>query len=93
MDYVYVMTEIGQEIPQVFESYDLAVAFVKRKHKEDLAAEMEYGEGNLTVSEVDVPEQKIGVPSILYVEKGHNYYVTKVPIIKHKRRRQSRRSH
>jgi len=93
MEYVYTLVRLDEPIPVVFETYDLALAHVKRRHRKEIEREIESG-GMLTLTEVDVPEEKMGTSSNLFINEGAvNYFLTKVPVVKQKKRRQSRRSH
>ena len=49
-------------------------------HQETIDEQTREADGEPICSEIDVPENKLGV-TLLYVEKGINIYIYKLPII------------
>jgi hypothetical protein len=72
MSFVYIVVENCKAYPEAYTTYNLAVASVKSKHKEEIEAED-------ALVEVDVPENASGNTG-LYIEKGINILIMKIPV-------------
>lgn len=76
MDYVYVVIETDAH-PVVFARFADAKASVLEKYRETLQEE---ADGSSMASEVNVEESDTGV-TYLYIEKGINIYIYRLPIL------------
>jgi len=81
MNAVYVIIENGDPYPIAYTSFDSAVAVVKAKHKEEIDRQLEEAQGYPICSDLDTPENKVTGTTYLYVEKGINIYIYKLPIL------------
>ena len=86
MDFVYVVIENGDPYPEVYQTYNEAASVAKMKYKEmvnSLIDEMMgYPESiQSIINDIEVPESKEG-KTYLYVEKGINIYIFRLPIKK-----------
>ena len=86
MSYVYIVIENSDEepaggglFPETYTSFESARAAVIAKYKDELNRQTEQANGEPLASEVDVPESKTGFTQ-LYIEKGNNFYIHKLPI-------------
>jgi hypothetical protein len=84
MPYVYIIVENGEAYPAAYTKYESAVAAVKAKHKtyiEEQIKELMYLEDIESVlKDINVPENTTTGISQLYIEKGINISIQKVPI-------------
>ena len=84
MSYVYIIVENGEAYPAAYTKYESAVAAVKAKHKtyiEEQIKELMYLEDIESVlKDINVPENTTTGISQLYIEKGINISIQKVPI-------------
>jgi hypothetical protein len=85
MSYVYIIVENGEAYPNAYAKYASAVAAVKTKHKtylEEQIKELAYLEDIESVlKDINVPENTETGISQLYIEKGINISIQKVPIV------------
>jgi hypothetical protein len=81
MNFIYTVIENGDPYLYAYTTYTQAVNAVKSKHKETLLRDLQYTEeyGMYSVNVIDIPEASEG-PSYLYIEKGINIYIYKLPI-------------
>lgn len=87
MVFVYVVVQNDEDdsipnggvYPTAYSTFESAKAAVLAVHKEELNRQMEMSDGFPLASEVDVSENPNG-PTLLYVEKGINIYIHKLPI-------------
>ena len=83
MLYVYIVVENGEAYLEAYETYTMAVTAVKTKHKEILdeqQKESEEQEFPSPYDDIDVVEKSSGT-TLLYIEKGINIYIHRIPII------------
>jgi hypothetical protein len=80
MNAVYVIIENGEPYNIVYLTFESAVAVVKAKHKETIDEEIKEAEGYPICSDLDVPENKVTGKTELYVEKGINIIIYKLPV-------------
>ena len=80
MSSVYVIIENGEPYENVYTSYTSAAAAVKEKHAEEIAEQIKDADGDPICSEIDVPEDILTGKTYLYVEKGIQIYIYKLPI-------------
>ena len=78
MNAVYIIIENGEPYTMVYKTFESAVAVVKAKHKETIDEQLKEAEGYPICSDLDVPE-KVGKTE-LYVEKGINIIIYKLPL-------------
>jgi len=81
MDQLYVVVENGDPYPVIYKTYAAAVAAVKEKHKEEVEADLKWlaeGWGH-SVNVFDTAENDKG-EMYLYVEKGINIYIYRLPV-------------
>jgi hypothetical protein len=83
---VYIVIENSDEepaggglFPETYTSFESARAVVIAKYKDELNHQTEEANGYPLASEVNVPESKTGL-TMLYIEKGYNFYIHKLPI-------------
>lgn len=77
--YVYIVVENGEAYPAAYTTYAKARAAVLTKHRETLDM----------ASDVDVKENKQTNETILYIEKGINIVIKRLPVKVSLTRRQS----
>ena len=80
MSSVYVIIENGEPYENVYTSFTSAAAAVKEKYAEDIAEQIRDADGAPVCSEIDVPEDILTGKTYLYVEKGIQIYIYKLPI-------------
>ena len=81
MTTVYVIVENGEPYNVVYQTFESAVAVVKAKYKETIDEQLREADGQYDIcSELDTPEDKVTGKTYLYVEKGINIYIYKLPI-------------
>uniref|UniRef100_A0A6C0AND5 Uncharacterized protein n=1 Tax=viral metagenome TaxID=1070528 RepID=A0A6C0AND5_9ZZZZ len=80
MKAVYVIIENGEPYTMVYETFESAVAVVKAKHKETIEEQIKEAGGYPICSDLDVPENKVTGKTELYVEKGINIIIYKLPL-------------
>jgi len=84
MEYIYVIIENGDPYPMAFKSYKLAVESVKQKHKNYLEEQIkdlyELDMIESVITNINVPENIETGISRLYIEKGINIEIHKLPI-------------
>ncbi len=92
MSFVYVVVENGDVYPSAYTTYSAARAAVIEKHKDV--------EGLETEDINDLPKAETGDATDLYIEKGINIIISKLPVLSSggkrrtkTRRRQRRRFH
>ncbi len=81
MNFVYIVIENGTAYPKAYRSFDSAVADVKEKHAETIAEQLLEADGDSICSDLDVPENTLTGTTYLYVEKGINIYIHKLPVL------------
>ena len=98
MSFVYVVVEnsdseppAGGVYPVAFTSFYKAKEAALKPYLEDLNREREEAMGERMASEVDVPENPSG-PTQLYIEKGINIYIHKLPVMVSGGKRSSRKN-
>jgi len=83
MPFVYVVIENGEPYPIAYNDYAIAVKSVKNKHKELLEEQIrevrELSDIEEILANINVSENTQGV-SHLYIEKGINIIIHKLPI-------------
>lgn len=80
MNIVYVIIENGEPYNMVYQTFEYAVAVVKAKHKETIDEQLKEAHGYPICSDLDIPENKVTGKTELYVEKGINIIIYKMPI-------------
>jgi pilus assembly protein TadC len=84
MEYIYIVVENGTPYSTAFKTYKLAVDTVKETHKEYLEEQMKelyYLEDiEHLLKDINVPENTETGISHLYIEKGINIWIHKLPI-------------
>ena len=82
MEFVYVVIENGEAYPNAYMTYAAAVRAVNEKHQQELNRQIEENpEGrNEILGDVNPSENASGTTS-LYIEKGIQILVHKLPII------------
>lgn len=86
--YVYIVVENGEPYPAAYTTYAKARAAVLTKHRETLDEQrQEFGAD--MASDVDVKENKQTNETILYIEKGINILIKRLPVKVSLTRRQS----
>jgi len=84
MEYIYIVVENGEAYTTAFKTYKLAVESVKDKHKEYLEErikELYYLDDiESTLADINVSENIETGISRLYIEKGINIQIHKLPI-------------
>jgi len=84
MSFIYIIVENGEAYPAAYTKYESAVAAVKAKHKtyiEEQIKMLEYLEDvESMLKDINVPENITTGISLLYIEKGINIIIQKVPI-------------
>ena len=78
---VYVVIENGDPYPVAYTSFASAAAAVKEIHNAAIAEQMLEADGESICSDIDVPEDKLTGKTYLYVEKGINIYIYKLPVL------------
>ena len=97
MEYIYIIVENGEPYSVSYKSYNLAVEAVKKKHKEYLEEqikELYYLDMIESVlADINVTENTEKNMTRLYIEKGINIIISKLPVVSSggKRRRNTRR--
>jgi len=85
MEFIYVVVENGEAYPAAYTNYAAAVAAAKAKHKELLEErikEVHYLEDiEHILSDINVAENLKTGTTLLYIEKGINIYVHRLPIV------------
>jgi len=84
MDFVYIIIENGEPYPTTFKTYTAAIKAVKIKHKEYLEDQIkELGDLDdieSVLAQINVQENKNSIVSELYIEKGININIYKLPL-------------
>ena len=80
MSSVYVVIENGEPYENVYTSFASAAAAVNEKHEEEIAEQRREADGYPICSKIDVPENIVSGITYLYVEKGIQIYIYKLPI-------------
>lgn len=83
MHIIYIVVENGDPYPVAYNTYHLAVAAVKLKHKEEIEQELSWLEdnpGQHGCNDIDVPEA-ISSISRLYIEKGIHIEIHRLPVV------------
>jgi len=84
MEYIYIIVENGEPYPVSYKSYKLAIEAVKKKHKEYLEEqikELYYLDMIESVlADINVPENTEKNMTRLYIEKGINIEIHRLPI-------------
>jgi hypothetical protein len=82
MNAVYVIIENGDPYNVVYQTFESAVAVVKANHKETIDDQLKEADGQYDIcSDLNVPEDKVTGKTYLYVEKGINIYIYKLPVL------------
>lgn len=84
MESFYVVVENGEAYPNAYKTYESAVKAVKAKHKEyieEIIKELRYLEEiESTLADINVKENTVSGTTLLYIEKGINIYIHKLPV-------------
>jgi hypothetical protein len=84
MEFVYIIVENGEPYPIAYKTYKSAVNKVKKKHKEYLEEQIKelYHLDMIesVLADINVPENTEKGLSRLYIEKGINIEIHKIPI-------------
>ena len=80
MSSVYVVIENGEPYEKVYTSFASAKAAVNAKYAEEIAEQIRESEGYPICSKIDEPENISTGITYLYVEKGIQIYIYKLPI-------------
>jgi len=84
MEYIYIIVENGEEYPDAYKNYKSAVNAVKEKHKDYLEEQIKelYHLDMIesVLADINVPENIETGISRLYIEKGINIVIHKLPI-------------
>jgi hypothetical protein len=84
MEYIYIVVENGEAYPNAYKNYKSAADSVKEKHKEYLEEqikELHYlSDIESVLADINVPENIETGLSRLYIEKGINIVIHKLPI-------------
>jgi predicted fused transcriptional regulator/phosphomethylpyrimidine kinase len=80
MSSVYVVIENGEPYANVYTSFASAKAAVNAKYAEEIAEQIRESEGYPICSKIDEPENISTGITYLYVEKGIQIYIYKLPI-------------
>ena len=85
MSFIYIVVENGEAYPVAYTKYASAVEAVKAKHKDYLEEQIKmltYLEDiESMLKDINVPENTTTGISQLYIEKGINISIQKVPIV------------
>ena len=85
MEYIYIIVENGDPYLTTFKNYKTAILAVKKKHKEYLEKQIKelYHLDMIEsiLADVNVPENTNENITHLYIEKGINIQIYKLPII------------
>ena len=83
IEFVYIIVENGSPYPMAYKTYKSAVAAVKEKHTEYLEEqikELKYlRDIESVLADINTPEDIITGVSKLYIEKGINIEIHKLP--------------
>jgi len=84
MEYIYIVVENGEEYPDAYKNYKSAVKAVKEKHREyieEQIKEIHYlYDIESVLADINTPENTETGISRLYIEKGINIVIHKLPI-------------
>ena len=84
MEYIYIVVENGEPYLMAFKSYKLAVKSVKEKHKayieEQIKEIYHLDDIESILANINIPENTETGISKLYIEKGINIEIHKLPI-------------
>jgi hypothetical protein len=84
MEYIYIIVENGEPYLTTFKNYKSAVISVKEKHKEYLEERIkELHDLDMiesVLAEINVKENTETNITLLYIEKGINIYIYRLPI-------------
>jgi hypothetical protein len=81
MNAVYIIVENGEPYPLAYVTYESAALAVQTRHKEEIDRQIaEVGNEDIC-SDVNVPENISTGITHLYVEKGLNIYIYKLPTV------------
>ena len=84
MEYIYIVVENGKPYPVAFKNYKSAVKAVREKHKEYLEEQIkELHELDMiksVLADINVSENTEKNMTQLYIEKGINIEIHKLPI-------------
>jgi len=84
MEYIYIVVENGEPYPLSFKNYKLAVEAVKKKHKhyleEQIKEQYDLVMIELILADINVSENIEKNMTQLYIEKGINIEIHKLPI-------------
>lgn len=80
MSLVYVVIENGEPYENVYTSFASAAEAVREKHAEEIAEQIREADGYPICSKIDEPENIATGITYLYVEKGFQIYIYKLPI-------------
>ena len=85
MEFIYVVIENGEAYPAAYTNYAAAAAAAKEKHKElleEYIKEVHYLEDiEHILRDINVPENVQTGTTHLYIEKGINIFVQRLPIV------------
>jgi hypothetical protein len=81
--YIYIVVENGEAYPAAYTTYTKAKAAVLAKHQETIDEQRQESleSGFDMVSDVDVKENKESNETLLYIEKGINILIKKIPVL------------
>jgi len=84
MEYIYIVVENGEEYPDAYKNYKCAVKAVKEKHREYLEEQIKeihyLYDIESVLADINTPENIETGISRLYIEKGINIVIHKLPI-------------
>jgi hypothetical protein len=81
MNSLYIVVENGEPYNAIYQTFESAANAVKAMHKEEIERQIEECGSEADIcSEIDVPENTVTGITHLYVEKGINIYIHKLPI-------------
>jgi hypothetical protein len=85
MEYIYIVIENSDLYPSAFITYKSAMLSIKEKHQEylkELIKELDnFFDIECLINNINVPENTETGVSRLYIEKGINIEIHKIPII------------
>lgn len=81
MNSVYIVVENGNPYSVAYKSFESAILAVKAKHAAEINRQLKEADGEPIYSDLDAPEDTITGITYLYVEKGINIEVHKLPVL------------
>jgi len=85
MEFIYVVVENGEAYPAAYTNFAAAAAAAKEKNKEWLEEQIKQlhclEDIESVLRDINVPENVLTGTTHLYIEKGINIYVHRLPIV------------